>query len=96
MTLTKSHSYVARKNQRRLAASSKLHSVGEMFMLKMVFYAWLEDYKESRRAKRWFNREAGPEGEGEDESDWYWSEGEDPVSLLPREIAVKVSLVNSV
>lgn len=61
-------------------------------MLKTLFYAWLEDYKESRRAKRWFNREAGRDGEGEDaESEWYWEEGEDPISLLPREIALKVS-----
>lgn len=62
-------------------------------MLKMLFYAWLEDYKESRKAKHWFNREAGIEGEGEDENDWYWPEGNDPISLLPRDIAVKVQCV---
>ena len=78
------------KNRCRRAASNKLHKVGERFMLKILFYAWLEDYKESRKAKHWFNREAGMEGEGEDENDWYWPEGNDPISLLPREIAVKV------
>lgn len=60
-------------------------------MLKVVFHAWLDDYKENRRAKRWFNREPGPDGEGEEESEWYWPEGEDPISLLPREIAVEVN-----
>lgn len=85
------HSYATHKNKCRLAASRKLHEVGEKLMLKMVFYAWLEDYKESRKAKRWFKRgEAGLEGEGEDESEWYWPEGEDPISLLPRKISVKV------
>lgn len=59
-------------------------------MVKLLFHAWLDDYKESRRAKHWFNREAGPEGEGEDESEWCWPEGEDHISLLPREIAIKV------
>ncbi len=60
-------------------------------MLKQLFYAWEEDYKESRRARIWFNkREAGEgEGDGSDE-EWYWEEGEDPVSLLPRMVAVRV------
>lgn len=60
-------------------------------MLKQLFHAWLDDYKESRRARRWFNRETGQEGEGEDNQEWYWEKGKDPISLLPRDIAVKVS-----
>ena len=44
-----------------------------------------------RREKKWFERQGqGGEGEeGEDEK-WCWPEGEDPVSLLPRKVAVKV------
>ena len=57
----------------------------------MTFRAWLEDYKDSRRAKRWFNRERAGEGEeGEEDSEFYWPEGEDPISSLPREVTVKV------
>ena len=57
-----------------------------------ILKAWVEDYKEVRRAKRWFNREREGEGEeGEGERVWYWPEGEDYISSLPREVAVKVS-----
>ena len=60
-------------------------------MKKIVFAAWLEDYKETRRAKRWFNREGGVNGDSLDEDGtWYWPEGEDPISLLPRAAAIKV------
>ena len=57
-----------------------------------ILKAWVEDYKEVRRAKRWFNREREGEGEeGEGEGEWYWPEGEDYISSLPREVTVKVS-----
>ena len=46
-----------------------------------------------RRARRWFNEQGGGEGvESEDETDWYWPDGDDPVSSLPRKISVKVEL----
>ena len=61
-------------------------------MIKQVFFAWLDDFKESRRARIWFNKREVGEGEGEGaEDEWYWEEGEDPVSLLHRDIAVRVS-----
>lgn len=61
-------------------------------MKKILFAAWFEDYKETRRAKRWFNREGGgPNGDSlEEDGVWYWPDGEDPISLLPRPAAIKV------
>ena len=67
-------------------------TVASNYMLRTLFTAWLEDYKVTRRARRWFREQGGGEGEdSEEEKDWYWPEGDDPVSSLPRNIAVKVS-----
>lgn len=89
--MTAAYSYTARKVACREAACCKLRGVGAMFLLRLLFRAWLEDYKESRRARRWFNREGGSEGAGNDaEGEWHWEDGEDPISLLPRDVAVKV------
>ena len=50
-----------------------------------------------RRARRWFNEQGGGEGvESEDETDWYWPDGDDPVSSLPRKISVMVDLLTNV
>lgn len=69
----------------------RLRGVSESYMKRVLFQAWLEDYRETRKARRWFKREPGA---GEDASDgegeWFWPEGEDPVSLLPRHVARKV------
>ena len=63
-------------------------------MLRTLFTAWLEDYKVTRRARRWFREQGGGEGEdSEEEKDWYWPEGDDPVSSLPKTIAVKVHYI---
>lgn len=59
-------------------------------MVRLLFSAWLEDYKVTRRARR-FHEQGGKEGaESGEEEDWSWPEGDDPVSSLPRPIAVKV------
>ena len=47
-------------------ACVKLGRTGDEFMLKLLFYAWLEDYKESRKARR-SGREGGREGGGRGE-----------------------------
>ena len=61
------------------------------YMLRLLFTAWLEDYKVTRRARRWFHEQGGVEGvESEEETEWYWDDGDDPISSLPRKIAVKV------
>lgn len=66
-------------------------AVGSGYMLRQLFTAWLEDYKIARRARRWFHEQGGGEGaESEEETEWCWDDGEDPVSSLPRTIAVKV------
>ena len=82
-----------RKAKCRRAAIAKLQKVTNAFMLKQLFQAWLEDYRENSRARRWFsNREAGSEGAGDDATgEWYWEEGADPISLLPRDMSVKVN-----
>lgn len=83
-----------RKAKCRRAAVAKLQKVGNEFVQKQLLQAWLEDHRESSRARRWFNREAGSEGAGEDAAgEWYWEEGADPISLLPRDMAVKIFML---
>ena len=84
--------YAARKKAGMKAGCVILLRVFQRHKRKRILRAWVEDYKEVRRAKRWFNREREGEGEeGEGEREWYWPEGEDYISSLPREVAVKVS-----
>ena len=63
---------------------------------RTTFLAWVEDYKEVRRARRWFNREMGAEGEEAENQEWFWPEGEDAISILPREVTIKVRKYESV
>ena len=65
--------------------------MGNFYLKKVTFNAWLEDYKETRQAKRWFNlkTKVGEEN-GEEDGEWYWQEGEDPISVLPSEVSIKV------
>ena len=66
------------------------------YMLRLLFNAWLEDYKVARRARRWFHEQGGRErAESEEETDWYWPDGDDPISSLPRKISVKVCSLSS-
>ena len=75
----------------RSAAFNVMVKFSSAYMLKSLFTAWLDDYKVTRRARRWFLEKGGGEGaESEEETDWYWPEGDDPVSSLPRKVAVKV------
>ena len=69
----------------------KMRVVSDAHMKRVLFQAWLEDYRETRRAKRWFKRErGGREDTSDGEEEWHWPEGEDPVSLLNRHITRKV------
>lgn len=89
------HEYSARKARCRETAAKKMATIASGYMLRTLFTAWLEDYKVTRRARRWFREQGGGEGEeSEEEKDWYWPEGDDPVSSLPRNIAVKVAINN--
>ena len=65
-------------------------AVCSRYMLRLLFSAWLEDYKVARRARRWFHEQGGERVESEEETDWCWDDGDDPISSLPRRIAVKV------
>ena len=90
-SLTTAHEYSVHKSRCREAAYKKMATVASDYMLRTLFTAWLEDYKVTRRARRWFREQGGGEGEdSEEEKDWYWPEGDDPLSSLPRNIAVKV------
>lgn len=85
-----SQCYSARKRARVEAGCAKLLHMLREHKKQRIFRAWVDDYKEVRRAKRWFNqKKEGEEGGGEEE--WHWPEGEDYISTLPREVAVKVS-----
>ena len=69
-------------------------NVASNYVTRLVFTAWLEDYKVTRRARRWFHEQGGAQGDdSEEEREWYWPEGDDPISSLPRSIAVKVQLI---
>lgn len=71
----------------------RLQQVSNKFVLKQLFHAWEEDFKESRRVRIWFNNREAGEGEGEGaEEDWCWPKGEDHVSLLHRDTAIRVSI----
>ena len=71
-----------------------MFQVGNFYLKKITFHAWLEDYKETRQAKRWFNLSKGGakggEEDGEENGEWHWPEGEDPISVLPIEVSSKV------
>ena len=82
--------YAAYKNSSRVAGCARLQVIATKMMLKYVFSAWLADYKEGRKVRLWFNHEGRGEGEEEAEDEWYWSEGKDPLSTLPRIVAIKV------
>lgn len=85
-----SQCYSARKKARVDAGCAKLLHMLREHKKQRIFRAWVDDYKEVRRAKRWFiQKKEGEEGGGEEE--WHWPEGEDYISTLPREVAVKVS-----
>ena len=58
-------------------------------MLKTLFYAWVEDYLETRKARHWSKAE-GAMVKDETDDTWYWPDGEDPISLLPGEVQIKV------
>ena len=76
----------------RRAAFDVMAKVSSGYMLRSLFTAWLEDYKVTRRARHWFLEKGSGEGaESEEETEWYWPEGDDPISSLPRKIAVKVN-----
>ena len=57
--------------------------------MRAVLGSWVEDYREMRRARVWFEHGVS-KSEGEKGKDWCWPEGEDHLSLLPRELALKV------
>ncbi len=69
-------------------------------MMHVLDDTWLPVYfsfhlcflRNTKREKKWFERRGqgkdGEEGGGEEQ--WCWPEGEDPMSLLPREVAVRV------
>ena len=65
------------------------------FKKKLFFCSWLAATRESKKAALFFkHREHGEDGEIE--SEWFYPEGQDPISLLPRKVSIKVRLVKLV
>ena len=83
------YNYSSRNSKNRLRGSEKLQTLCNAIILKALFFAWLEDYKEVRKARHWGKMEGTRDNEEADEN-WYWPEGEDPISLLPDLVVVKV------
>lgn len=90
VSLTRPHIFTARHVAGRRAGCAKLLRLINGHLQKTTFSAWLADYKEVRRTRQWFSHVRGGEGGEAGSQEWYWPEGEDPVSSLPREVAVKV------
>ena len=81
--------YASWRKSRLQSAEAKLACMHQQYTLRRLMRAWVEDYKEARRAKKYFERrEEGGEDGGEDI--FYWPEGEDPISALPSEVALLV------
>eukprot|EP00731_Ephydatia_muelleri_P003564 Em0001g3564a len=88
-SLTPHHCHSSTRAQKRSEASRKLCSVLNTYIIRAVLGSWVEDYREMRRARVWFEH-GGSKSEGEKGKDWCWPEGEDHLSLLPREVALKI------
>ena len=62
------------------------------FKIELFFRSWLAATRESKKAALFFrHREHGEDG-GE-EAEWFYPEGQDPISLLPRKVTIKVSVL---
>ncbi|XP_019851981.1 PREDICTED: F-box/LRR-repeat protein 13-like [Amphimedon queenslandica] len=87
--LTKWHKYAVLKSHRREKAMAVMNNVFQFHAKKRIFKAWLTDTVESRKANLFFQNRGRTEGEGEEE-DWFYPDGQDPISLLPLDIAIKI------
>ena len=66
-----------------------MNNVFQSYAKKRIFKAWLADTVESRKANLFFQNRGRTEGEGEEE-EWFYPDGQDPISLLPLDITIKV------
>ena len=79
------------KRKRREKAIVCLIKLFQLHVKKTLFQAWKIDTQESRKANLFFlNRGRGEHGNEKDM--WYWPEGEDPISLFPRDVSIKVHI----
>ena len=91
-SLTLPYNYSMFKTERRLRGIAILLQLLHLFIKRKMFTAWHSDTIESRKAHLFFQNRGRGEGEGE-EDNWCWPEGEDPLSLLPVDISIKVGVV---
>ena len=88
--LDSSYVYAALKKRRFIQGVGKLRKMIHQFKKKLFFCSWLAATRESKKAALFFkHREHGEDGEIENE--WFYPEGQDPISLLPRKVSIKVS-----
>jgi len=87
--MTAVYNYSAYCSHNRQRATVKLAAVSNAILLKMLFYAWLEDFKEVRKARHWIKAE-GTRERNDSEEVWFWPEGKDPISILPGDVQIKV------
>lgn len=87
-----SHNYTILKSERRSKGIAILLRLVQLYAKNKLFTAWHSDTIESRKAHLFFQNRGRGEGEGE-EDNWCWPEGEDPLSLLPRDVSIKVDVV---
>ena len=89
--LTDTYNYSVLKRKRREKAIARLIKLFQLHVKKTLFQAWKIDTQESRKANLFFlNKGRGEHGNEKDM--WYWPEGEDPISLFPRDVSIKVHI----
>ncbi|XP_065910506.1 F-box and leucine-rich repeat protein 13-like isoform X2 [Dysidea avara] len=83
--------YTKRKMKRVLAGEAKLRRLNCRRIMKVVLLAWQESAQQSAQTNKWFkSREYGEGNEPGEDEEWYYPEGQDYVSLIPRNVAVKI------
>ena len=75
------------KRRRREEGSAVLSQMHQRRLLTRLLAVWRKDVKESLQTQAFFDQQREREAEGEG---WTWPEGSDPISLMDRNISIKV------
>ena len=89
--LTDTYNYSVMKRKRREEAIALLIKLFQLHIKKTLFQSWKKETEESCKAKQFFLNRGRGEHDNENEA-WCWPEGEDPISLFPRDVSIKVHI----
>ena len=91
MYLTATYNYSVMKRKKREEAIALLIKLFQLHIKKTRFQSWKKDTEESLKAKQFFLNRGRGEYDNKGKA-WYWPEGEDPISLFPRDVSIKVHI----